>query len=291
MRLTGSPSSQQKQGSLYSADAPDTANLSDEAREYIKTLTTQSPDDTDLSRVVWLHALAIIYAPLYLTENDAGVRSDLPRIPLPNTVELLKTSAALGITVGKLLDAEKPVLGVTNGKLRKELAILGKITGPVGLSLEVTAGWGHIQKEDIVMPGSGQAKEREFTEAEKAALDEGATELGMTLDAVIAIFGSRAVDIHLNGESHWATVPLAAWEYTIGGYLVLKKWLSYRESAVLGREITKDEAREFTHMVRRISALLLLEPSLDANYLAIKAAAYDWLEDTVEKPTVEIEGE
>ncbi len=40
-------------------------------------------------------------------------------------------------------------------------------------------------------------------------------------------------------------------------------WLSYREREVLGREITKDEAREFTHMVRRIVALVLMEPELD----------------------------
>jgi len=54
--------------------------------------------------------------------------------------------------------------------------------------------------------------------------------------------------------------------YTIGGYLVLKKWLSYREHDIIGRDITKDEAREFTHMVRRIAAMLLMEPALDANY-------------------------
>ena len=66
------------------------------------------------------------------------------------------------------------------------------------------------------------------------------------------------------------------WEYTIGGYQVLKKWLSYREKDVLGREITKDEAREFTHIVRRIAALLLLEPKLDANYSAVKANSHVW---------------
>jgi hypothetical protein len=71
-------------------------------------------------------------------------------------------------------------------------------------------------------------------------------------------------------------VPTAVWEYTIGGYLVLKKWLSYREAEVIGREITKDEAREFTQMVRRIAALVLLEPALDKNYLDAKANPYEW---------------
>jgi hypothetical protein len=50
--------------------------------------------------------------------------------------------------------------------------------------------------------------------------------------------------------------------------------LSYREDEVLGRPITKEEAREFMHMVRRIAALLLLEPDLDNNYVAVKAHFY-----------------
>jgi hypothetical protein len=30
------------------------------------------------------------------------------------------------------------------------------------------------------------------------------------------------------------------------------------------------------HMARRIAALLLLQPALDANYQAVKAAPYPW---------------
>ena len=56
------------------------------------------------------------------------------------------------------------------------------------------------------------------------------------------------------------------WSYTIGGYQVIKKWLSYRERPLLGRDLTPDEARYVTEMARRIAAILLLEPALDANY-------------------------
>ena len=44
----------------------------------------------------------------------------------------------------------------------------------------------------------------------------------------------------------------------------------------LGRDIAKDEAREFTHIARRIAALLLLEPELDKNYSTIKANCHPW---------------
>ncbi len=126
------------------------------------------------------------------------------------------------------------------------------------------------------MPGVGLTKPRDFTDAEKQVMAEGATELGIDLDDLLNMWGSSAVDIYLNGASFWDAVPLAVWDYTVGGYLVLKKWLSYRESSVLGRPITKDEAREFMQMVRRIAALLLLDPQLDANYSAVKADLYTW---------------
>ncbi|HEY7156496.1 MAG TPA: hypothetical protein VH575_21190 [Gemmataceae bacterium] len=64
------------------------------------------------------------------------------------------------------------------------------------------------------------------------------------------------------------------WTYTLGGYQVIKKWLSYRERNLLGRALTLAELAEVMHMARRIAALSLLQPALDANYRAVKAATY-----------------
>ena len=36
----------------------------------------------------------------------------------------------------------------------------------------------------------------------------------------------------LNDEACWAAVPTAVWATTLGGYPVLKKWLSYRAAPV-----------------------------------------------------------
>ena len=71
-------------------------------------------------------------------------------------------------------------------------------------------------------------------------------------------------------------MPRRVWEYTLGGYQVLKKWLSYREHGLLGRALLPDEAREVTHMARRIAALILLQPELDKNYAAVKNASANW---------------
>jgi hypothetical protein len=63
------------------------------------------------------------------------------------------------------------------------------------------------------------------------------------------------------------------WRYTLGGYPVIKKWLSYRERTALGRPLKVEEVIYVSHMVRRIAAILLLAPRLDGNYERAKTHA------------------
>ena len=284
LRLNAAPaliSAGQAQASIF-AQAEDTkkssANLSKQVRAYLASLTKANVDEDEaLSRAIWFHSLAVIYSPLYLSEHADAISGDWPRVPLPTSLNVLQESAQIGITVGQLLDVERAVLGVTSGKLRRELSLLGRITGPKSLSLSITAGWGHYQeKRQIVMPGRGLEKKREFTTEEKQSIADGGADLGLSIEDALMIWGGSTIDIYLNNEAHWSNIPEAVWEYTVGGYQVLKKWLSYREEEVLGRAITKEEAREFTHMARRIAALLLLEPNLDQNYISTKADFYVW---------------
>ena len=68
--------------------------------------------------------------------------------------------------------------------------------------------------------------------------------------------GNTAFDIHLNDRAYWRNVPAAVWSYKLGGYQVLKKWLSYRESGVLGRSLKPEEVQHFTDTARRIAGIL-----------------------------------
>jgi hypothetical protein len=89
----------------------------------------------------------------------------------------------------------------------------------------------------------------------------------------LELLGKSTHDIYLNDTAYWRNVPEKVWDFTIGGYQVMKKWLSYREHELLGRPLTLDEAREVTHMARRLASLLLLAPALDANYAVAKEGA------------------
>ena len=76
------------------------------------------------------------------------------------------------------------------------------------------------------------------------------------------------LDLYLNDACYFGGIPEAAWNYKIGGFPVLRKWLSYRESSILGRPLTIEEARQFQSICRRVSELVLLGPALDSIYRA-----------------------
>jgi hypothetical protein len=62
-----------------------------------------------------------------------------------------------------------------------------------------------------------------------------------------AVWGAAPpLDVYLNEQAYWKNVPHAVWDFTIGGYQVIKKWLSYREQRVLGRALTMGEIMEVT---------------------------------------------
>jgi hypothetical protein len=169
----------------------------------------------------------------------------------------LVASAELGKQVAALLDAESGVDGVTVGKVRPDLvkiAVVTRLTKST-LNLSLTAGWGYANKKGAIMPGQGKLATK--------ILEAGP-------DYKLPWFEFH--DVYLNESACWKDIPAPVWDYTIGGYQVIKKWLSYREFALLGRPLTPDEAREVTHMARRIAALILLQPELDKNYEAVKAA-------------------
>jgi hypothetical protein len=92
----------------------------------------------------------------------------------------------------------------------------------------------------------------------------------------VQLLGPDACDVYLNAAAYWRNVPRRVWDYTLGGYQVLKKWLSYRERSILGRGLVVDEVAHVRDTARRITALLLLGPELDAKYAAVTADLAPW---------------
>ena len=204
------------------------------------------------------HVLAVLHDPAYREANAGALRMEWPRIPLPGwpdgdadcAASELTESAARGRELAALLDSEKPIPGVTEGALRPEIAAIAVPSTTTGHNMSaddfaLTASWGHFGSGQAVMPGQGRVYKRPYTAEEQDALGGAARVLGDT-----------TFDIYLNDVAYWRNVPAAVWTYKLGGYQVLKKWLSYRERKVLGRTLKLDEVQHFTDTARRIGGIL-----------------------------------
>ena len=204
--------------------------------------------------------LATLHNRDYLEANAGALQIGWPRIPLPGWphVGAADTSARFAATVElgrklvRLLDLDRPVPGVTQGDLRPDAAVIAVPATAdghhmTGDDFALSAGWGHYGTRDAVMPGQGRAVERTYSAKERQALG----------DAIPAL-GESAFDIYLNAQTYWRNVPAAVWHYKLGGYQVLKKWLSYRERSILGRPLRPEEVQDFFESARRIAAILLL---------------------------------
>jgi len=221
---------------------------------------------------VWFHALAVLHSPAYLNENAEGLAGGWPRIPLPVGPGVLAASVALGSRVAFLLDPKEPHSGgAPFGTLSATNGVLDPST-----DLSITARWGIVGKGGITMPSTGRLTERPYSDDERTAIAEHAVALGMTGEQAIELLGETCFDVYLNDNAYWRCVPSAVWRFRIGGYQVIKKWLSYRERVLLGRDLKPEEARYVTEMVRRIAALVLMQPELDANYERVKADVWEW---------------
>ncbi|MYC34998.1 MAG: N-6 DNA methylase [Chloroflexi bacterium] len=226
-------------------------NLSPAAQNYLDRLGL-SVDD------LFHHVIAVLHNPQYRAANAGALRMEWPRIPLPGwpdgsadgAADELAASAARGRQLAALLDSDTPVAGVTDGALTPAMAAIavpsttndGNMDGD---DFAVTAGWGHHGSGDAVMPGQGRVVERDYTDDERAALGD-----------AIAALGDTTYDIYLNDRAYWRNVPASVWNYQLGGYQVLKKWLSYREMRVLGRALTVEEVQAFAETARRVAGIL-----------------------------------
>ena len=227
-------------------------NLSGAAQRYLKRLGARVED-------LFHHILAVLHNPAYREANAGTLRMGWPRIPLPGwssgevkgAADVLAQSAARGCELARLLDPEAPVPGVTQGSLRQEIAAIAVPATSDGRNMTgddfaVTAGWGHFGSGGAVMPGKGRAIERDCTPDERIALGD-----------AIPTLGETTFDIYLNDRAYWRNIPAAIWDYKLGGYQVLKKWLSYREHKVLDRALLPEEVQYFADTARRIGAILL----------------------------------
>ncbi len=174
---------------------------------------------------------------------------------------LFNRLVTIGEQITRLLDAGRDAGDVVRAVIGTERARAlgplkrtdGKQVRPDDLKITVTYWSG----------GKGRWKPRAFAASELPAAE--------FADA----WGERTGDLFVNNDAYFANVPELVWNYQLGGYPVLKKWLSYRQADRRdGKPLTDDERRWFRQVIQRIAALLAVVPCLNALYQEAAANAF-----------------
>jgi len=193
-------------------------------------------------------AMAMGHAPQFEGDHQEALFQDWTHLPIPRSKEAFRRAAALGETVAVLLDPAREATGPLKdllGARRKRLAVVASRDTEMVRDDEIVVSISHY----------GAAKGGWRSRAPRPSED------------LPPEWGSSTGDLWLNDRICLAHVPAAVWEYELGGYPVVKKWLGYRDVGRRpGRGLSLSELDWLREMIHRIAALLLLQPSLDGAY-------------------------
>lgn len=206
-------------------------------------------------------AFAVLHAPTYQAEHKSALSADWAHLPIPKNPDLFERLVVAGEQVTRLLDANRDagdiIHAIIGADRTNALGPLKRRDGnqvrPEDLKITVTY-WGG---------GKGRWMPRPFAAEEGPAREYGEA------------WGERTGDLYLNDDALFANVPELIWTFQLGGYPVLKKWLSYRQADRReGNPLTDDERRWFRQIIQRLGALLALGPTLDMLYQEAASNAF-----------------
>ncbi len=195
--------------------------------------------------------LALGHAPAYHADHQDALAQDWLHLPIPRARKVLERAAALGATVATLLDPHKDATRV-----------LRDILGPDARALAVLAAKDakRVAEDELLV-------EYSFYGAAAGSWRSRPPTDGETLRPA---WGDETGDLWLNASVHLRHVPTKVWEFELGGYPVLKKWLGYREAKRRdGKPLALAEAQHLRSMAQRVAALLALGDDLNAVYAAV----------------------
>jgi hypothetical protein len=237
------------------------ANLTSEvwatiAKRWGSPIELDTQEARDVARRLARVCLAICHSPTYQEDHAEALAQDFARVPIATERALFDRIADAGDTVSKLLNPLVDPSALIEALLGKDASMLAVTTARKG---------GQVAEGNWMVSVSyyGGAKGR----WQPRAVASGEPSRSQ--------WGTLTGDLWINGETFFKNVPERVWQFELGGYPVLKKWLGYRDvKRSGGRELTLAEVQHFRSMVQRIAALLELHPQLDAHYAAAAAAPF-----------------
>jgi predicted helicase len=168
---------------------------------------------------------AMLHSPAYREKYKEFLKINFPRVPYPESAEQFRWLAAIGSELRCVHLMEHPDLS----KLITQYPVAGNNT---------------VEKLrwELVSPATDNALE------------------DISPDGVNRSAGSPTVGrVWINSEQYFDNVPLAAWEFYIGGYQPAQKWLKDRN----GRTLTYDDIMHYQRIIKALAMTDELMNSID----------------------------
>lgn len=213
-------------------------------------------DAKRLCRDLFRYCVAIAHAPQYETDHKDSLAQDWPHIPINKVRAEFEKVVELGDQIAQLLNPFHKAAAVVK-------AILGSDANALVVPQKV--GGGNLKESDLTVDfsyygaGAGRWEER--------AIDDGEVQREQ--------WGETTGNLYLSKSVFLKHVPRAIWQYELGGYPVIKKWLGYRQATKRnGTPLSLGELDELREIALRIATLLTIRPLLDKAYEAASGNAW-----------------
>ena len=177
----------------------------------------------DLHRIYFNYAYAVFYSPTYRARYAEFLKIDFPRLPLTSNYLLFFELARFGEQLVELHLLEKDI------------------------------------ESDVTFPEKG-SNEVEFVKFEggnpRVSKGVSVNSKNTLADARVSADSGK---VYINKTQYFENIPEAAWNFHIGGYQVLQKWLKDRK----GRTLVFDDLEHYGKVVSALSQTVELMQSID----------------------------
>ncbi|HUU04597.1 MAG TPA: type ISP restriction/modification enzyme [Patescibacteria group bacterium] len=178
---------------------------------------------------IFYYIYAVLYANIYRKKYAEFLKSDFPRIPFTGDKSLFKEMAKLGEELAAIHLLKSPQLDKTISKFE-------------------ISGDNVVKKVQYCLTGTKQGSPATSTRGLSPLLD------------------IKTGNVFINDSQYFSNIPPDVWEYQIGGYQVMAKWLKDRK----GRALSLDDIHHYIRVAKALQLTSEIQIKIDKIYPQIE---------------------
>jgi len=202
---------------------------------------------------IFSYMYAVLYSPTYRKRYAPFLKIDFPRLPLTSNSALFRVLCSLGDRLVCLHLMEHCISSISGFPVSGDNCVE---------AVRYTTQSRHKDKGPVSSHTSNDASASGSLPSHQRGCASSATHSGEMQGSIFAPQKSGGVkgQIWINATQYFDDVPLEAWNFSIGGYQICKKWLKDRK----GRKLSDDELAHYRQVVAILAETCRLMQEIDS---------------------------